>query len=240
MTPYKTEKICKLDSAASVKTKTPHALYHYIAFPFEERVKVFKVVPFVKIILTSPYESGIIILSLFRIAILFQKEISMADSRKKLSDKIERLKAHGALNPHPEKVTYSFFIDSLLEFFDPNDLVKVKYEMLRSVEKEGFSVTNAAKEFGFSRPSFYQAQSEFKKHGIAGLTRGQPGPKSAHKLTDEIMEFIDKSIKKGDPLRSRILAPKIKERFKVEIHPRSIERAVMRRKKKESTPKKKK
>lgn len=240
MTPYKTEKICKLDSAANVKIKTPHALYHYIAFPFEKRVKVFKVVPFVKIILTSAYVSGIITLTPFRIAILFQKEISMADSKKKLSDKIERLKAHGALNPHPEKVTYSFFIDSSLEFFDPDDLVQVKYEMLRSVEKEGFSVTNAAKEFGLSRPSFYQAQSEFKKHGIAGLTRGQPGPKSAHKLTDEIMEFIDKSIKEGDPLRSRILAPKIKEQFKVEIHPRSIERAVMRRKKKESTPKRKK
>jgi len=240
MTPYKTDKICKLDSAASVKTKMPHALYHYIAFPFEKRVKVFDATPFVKIILTSPYESGIITLTLFWITILFQKEISMADSKKKLSDKIERLKAHGALNPHPEKVIYSFFINSSLEFFDSNDLVQVKYEMLRSVEKEGFSVTNAAKEFGFSRPSFYQAQSEFKKHGIAGLTRDQPGPKSAHKLTDEIMEFIDKSIKEGDPLRSRILAPKIKERFKVEIHPRSIERAVMRRKKKESTPKKKK
>jgi len=45
MTPYKTEKICKLDSAASVKTKTPHALYHYIALPFKKRVKVFKVRP---------------------------------------------------------------------------------------------------------------------------------------------------------------------------------------------------
>jgi len=164
----------------------------------------------------------------------------MADSKKKLSDKIKRLKTHGALNPHPGKVTYSFFTDSSLEFFDPNDLVQVKYEMLRSVEKEGFSATNAAKEFGFSRPSFYQAKSEFKKHGIAGLTRDQPGPKSAHKLTDEIMEFIDKNIKEGEPLRSRILAPKIKERFNVEIHPRSIERAVMRRKKKESIPKSRK
>ena len=239
MTPYKTENICKLNSAANVKTKMPHALYRYMSFPFKKCIKVFKVAPFAKIILTSPDVGGIIILTPFRIATLFQKEISMADSKKKLSDKIERLKAHGALNPHPEKVTYSLFIDSSLEFFDPNDLVQVKYEMLRSVEKEGCLVTNAAKKFGFSRPSFYQAQSEFKKHGVAGLTRGQPGPKSAHKLTDEIMEFIDKSIKEGQPLRSRMLAPKIKERFEVEIHPRSIERSVARRKKKESTPKRK-
>jgi transposase len=239
MTPYKTKNICKLNSAANVKTKMPHALYRYISFPFKRRITVFKVAPFAKSILTSPDIGGIIILTPFRIATLFQKEISMADSKKKLSDKIERLKAHGALNPHPEKVTYSLFIDSSLEFFDPNDLVQVKYEMLRSVEKEGCSVTNAAKKFGFSRPSFYQAQSEFKKHGVAGLTRGQPGPKSAHKLTDEVMEFIDKSIKEGQPLRSRMLAPKIKKRFGVEIHPRTIERAVARREKKESAPKRK-
>ena len=54
-------------------------------------------------------------------------------------------------------------------FFDPRDLVQVKYEMLRRVQSEGHSVTGAATAFGFSRPSFYQALSAFEEGGLAGL-----------------------------------------------------------------------
>ena len=52
-------------------------------------------------------------------------------------DKTESLKKYGALNPNPQKVVEETFSDSRLEFFDPRDLVQVKYEMLRAVEKEG-------------------------------------------------------------------------------------------------------
>jgi hypothetical protein len=37
------------------------------------------------------------------------------------------------------------------EFFDPRDLVQVKYEMLRRVRIDGASVSQAARDFGFSR-----------------------------------------------------------------------------------------
>ena len=49
-------------------------------------------------------------------------------------DKTESLKKYGALNPHPEKVVEEMFSNAALEFFDPHDLVQVKYEMLRAVE----------------------------------------------------------------------------------------------------------
>lgn len=157
----------------------------------------------------------------------------MAYPKHKRNTKIERLKHDKALNPHPEKVRESNFLESSVGFFDPHDLLQVKYEMLRAVEKEGRSVTESARNFGFSRPCFYQTRAAFEKHGLAGLLRGQPGPKSARKLTDEVMEFIEQSVPEGEPLRSRGLAPKIKARFGIDIHPRSIERAVKRRKKKE-------
>src|SRR5579863_4307408 len=70
--------------------------------------------------------------------------------------KLRSLREQGAVNPRPQTVTDDLFTAS--EFFDPNDLVQVKYEMLRRVEKDGQSVTEAAVKFGFSRPSFYQAQ----------------------------------------------------------------------------------
>ena len=157
----------------------------------------------------------------------------MAGPKKPLDDKTESLKKYGALNPHPHKVAEKTFSDSALEFFDPRDLVQVKYEMLRAVEKEGRSVKHSSEAFGFSRPAFYQVQSQFKQGGVTGLVKKRPGPKSAHKLTDDIMAFIEEKVKDGKPLRARKLAPLIREKFGKDVHPRTIERAVTRRKKKE-------
>ena len=156
----------------------------------------------------------------------------MAEPKKPGDSKTESLKKYGALNPHPEKVVEKMFTDPVLEFFDPRDLVQVKYEMLRTVEQEGRSVKHAAEAFGFSRPAFYQAQSQFNREGVNGLIKKRPGPKSAHKLTDDILTFIEEKVKEGKPLRARTLGPLIKEKFGKDIHPRSIERAVKRRKKK--------
>jgi transposase len=155
----------------------------------------------------------------------------MARPKQPKDDKTESLKKNGALNPHPQKVAEKMFSDSALEVFDPRDLVHVKYEMLRAVDKESRSVKQASEAFGFSRPAFYQAQSHFKQGGVIGLVKKRPGPKSAHKLTDDILAFIEEKVKEGKPLRARQLAPLIKEKFGKDVHPRSIERAVTRRKK---------
>jgi len=156
----------------------------------------------------------------------------MSKIKKTNNDKIKKLQEQGALNFHPERVHDEHFLDSTLEFFDPNDLIQVKYEMLRTVEKEGLPVTEASKKFGFSRPAFYQVKSQFKYGGVSGFIREQPGPKSAHKLTPDIIEFIEVLVKEGEPLRARALVPLIKEKFKKEVHPRTIERAMARREKK--------
>ena len=156
----------------------------------------------------------------------------MTEPKRPKDDKSQHLRKYGALNPHPQKVTEEMFADSALEFFDPRDLVQVKYEMLRAVDKEGRSVKQASKAFGFSRPAFYQAQSQFKEEGVTGLVKKRPGPKSAHKLTADILAFIEEKIEEGKPLRARKLAPLIREKFGKDVHPRSIERAVLRRKKK--------
>jgi transposase len=156
----------------------------------------------------------------------------MVQPKQPKDDKTESLRKYGALNPHPQRVTETVFSDSVLEFFDPRDLVQVKYEMLRAVDKEGRSVKQASEAFGFSRPAFYQAQSKFKQEGVTGLVKKRPGPKSAHKLTADILAFIEEKIEEGKPLRARKLAPLIREKFGKDVHPRSIERAVLGRKKK--------
>ena len=102
--------------------------------------------------------------------------------------KHQSLREQGTLNPRPQTVTDDVFTAS--EFFDPRDLVQVKYEMLRRVEKEGHSISEAATQFGFSRPSFYHAEAAFQAGGLARLVPHKRGPKKPHKLTAEVLEFI--------------------------------------------------
>jgi transposase len=149
---------------------------------------------------------------------------------KNSSSKRDTLRQQGTLNPHPEAVTDERFQEN--EFFDARDLVQVKYEMLRRVEVEQDSVSRTAAAFGFSRPSFYQAQSAFEQAGIAGLIPQKRGPRRAHKLTAEVMEFIQRSRAADPSLRTEELAQRVWERFGVRVHPRSIERRLSRQQKK--------
>lgn len=75
------------------------------------------------------------------------------------------------------------------EFFDPEDLLQVKCEMLRQVEVDKQPVSQAAKTFGFSRPSFYQAQAAFQDSGLVGLLPHKRGPRSGAKLRQEQMQL---------------------------------------------------
>src|SRR3954467_11179086 len=144
--------------------------------------------------------------------------------------KLEALREGGSLNPRPQDVTDPLFANG--SFFDPRDLVQVKYEMLRRVQSEGHSVTRAATAFGFSRPSFYQALSALEQDGLAGLVPHKRGPKQAHKLTEEILTFIGEVRQKEPSIRLPDLVKRIQERFGTKIHPRSIERSLLRHQKK--------
>ena len=144
--------------------------------------------------------------------------------------KFEALQQQGTLNPRPKQVRDELFLQD--EFFDPRDLVQVKYEMLRRVQAEGQSVTDASANFGFSRPSFYQALSAFEQDGLAGLVPHKRGPKQAHKLTHEVLTFIGEVRQKEPSVRLPDLVKLIQERFGIRVHPRSIERSLLRHQKK--------
>jgi transposase len=148
--------------------------------------------------------------------------------------KLRSLREQGVLNPRPQAVTDELFAAG--EFFDPRDLVQVKYEMLRRVEKDEQSVTEAAAKFGFSRPSFYQAQSALAQRGLAGLIPFKRGPKQARKLSAAILEFIRQARQDDPSLSARDLARGVQERFEVTVHPRTIERALARDQKKRRKP----
>ena len=147
------------------------------------------------------------------------------------SAKIDILRQQGTCNRHPEAVRHELFQCQDGEFFDARDLIQVKYEMLRLVAVEKESVTKAATAFGFSRPSFYEAQSALQRAGLAGLIPHKRGPRAAHKLTPRIMEFVQECRAAQPALRVTELVQLIEERFQVRVHPRSIERRLLSQKK---------
>ena len=138
--------------------------------------------------------------------------------------KIRALVEEGTLNPAPEKLQDPKFLDG--EFFDPRDIVQVKYEMLRRVSVEKASVTGATVEYGVSRPTYYQTKASFGEAGIAGLVPRKRGPRGPHKARGAVLEFIREQRVEGEPIRARQLAEQIRGKFDLDIHPRTIERAV--------------
>ena len=143
-------------------------------------------------------------------------------------DKAMALRRHHALNPRPQAVGDSAFTSGNA-FFDSRDLVQVKYEMLRRVNEDGEPVTQAAADFGFSRPSFYQAQAVFEAEGLPGLLPQRPGPKRAHKLSEEVVDRLEQALKTDPSLNSAQLAQQLEEERGLRVHRRSVERALSRR-----------
>jgi transposase len=147
---------------------------------------------------------------------------------QKDTDKQKALRQHGTLNPRPQDVRHSLFRDS--EFFDPEDMIQVKYEMLRQVHVDNQPVSQAAHDFGFSRPSFYQANASFEQAGLSGLVPLKRGPRGGHKLTPEVMEFLVAKREAEPSLSLAQLAALVKADLNVQVHPRSIERQLLREK----------
>jgi transposase len=106
--------------------------------------------------------------------------------------------------------------------------------MLRRVQTDGWSVTQAAKTFGLSRLSFYHARSAFEREGLSGLVAKKRGPKDAHKLSRAVMAFVEQLIENQPELNARVIAQHIEQRFGRSVHPRSVERALKRQEKKRS------
>ncbi len=148
----------------------------------------------------------------------------MAREPKRNDPKAAALLREGTLNPSPEKVIDPKFREG--DFFDPRDAVQVKYEMLRRVSVENASVTDATGEYGVSRPTYYQAKANFDEAGLAGLVPKKRGPRGPHKLQGEVLAFVEKRHVPGEPIRARELAELIREEFSIDVHPRTIERAL--------------
>lgn len=170
------------------------------------------------------YLTSSIILYIFYMTLMDKKIPSDSDSKK------AALRSAGALHPNPNAVRDEAFVQG--DFFDSNDLMQVKYEMLRRHREEQKTVAEVARAFGTSRQSFYSAKALFDSQGIPGLIPKRRGPRGAHKCTEEVLDFAEQW-KDEYPAEGTVRLPEaIEQHFGIRINPRSIDRALVRRKKK--------
>ncbi len=154
----------------------------------------------------------------------------MPRNRKGHDPKLETLLELGTVHAHPEQVRDPLFLGN--EFFDSRDLVQVRYEMLRRVRVEGHSITDTAAAFGLSRQSFYEIQDSMEREGITGLLPRKRGPRHARKLNGDAMVVVAAELEREPNLAATALARRLAERLGLQVHPRSIERALQRQEKK--------
>jgi len=133
----------------------------------------------------------------------------------------DELHRNGSFNHRADTVSAGIFNQS--SFFDAHDLIQVKYEMLRAVEKERRDVTSVSEDFGFSRVSFYQIKKEFDENGIAGLLPKKRGPKGSRKLSGSDVDFA-RSLE-ATHTKAQILN-RLKEERGVEVSKRTLERQL--------------
>jgi transposase len=88
------------------------------------------------------------------------------------------------------------------------------------------SVTEVSDEYGVSRPTFYQAKADFADAGLAGLVPRKRGPRGPHKIQGEVQAFLQAQVEPGEPIRARELANRLRIEFGLDVHPRTIERAL--------------
>lgn len=150
-------------------------------------------------------------------------------SRRSPDPKLAALKTTSTLNRNPQAITDPQFRGD--GFFDPRDLVQVRYEMVRRHRVEDVPVAMTARLFGVSLPTAYQAHAAFEAEGVAGLLPKRRGPRHGHKLTPEVVAHLERRRREQPDWRTGDLQADLQRTFGLTIHRRSLERMLRGKKK---------
>ena len=142
------------------------------------------------------------------------------------AEKRKALRAQGTLNPEPSGVVAEPF-RTHPGFFDAEDKLQVRYELLRAPAQGDMTVAEACRAFGVSRQTFYTLRRAFEARGVAGLTEAKRGRKGPLKASVEVVEFV-RAAKASDSTASGAeLARRVEERFGIGLHRRTVERLLV-------------
>ena len=102
--------------------------------------------------------------------------------------------------------------------------------MLRAVMLNEMTVTEASRQFGFSRAAYYKVEKGFDAAGVNGLFLQKTGPKAAVKATEEILRFAD-GLREADPgITNDRIIEEIQAQKGITLHKRSLQREWSKKK----------
>ena len=144
----------------------------------------------------------------------------------RLDPKADSLARCGALHPHPGRVQDALFRGST--FFDPRDLIQVRYELVRRFRVNGHAAAEVARSFGVSRQSLYLLARAFQQRGLPALFPRKRGPKAASKCTDEVLAFVRARQAQSPHLTLDELLSDLRQHRGVTLHGRTLQRRLTR------------
>ena len=139
--------------------------------------------------------------------------------------KRENLREAGVLNPKPERIQDPLFLESP-DFFDTQDDLQVRYEMLRAHLVDGDNVSAICQRFGVSRQTFYNLQEKYLSEGTPGLLAKRPGPKGPSKLTEDVLSFVKQRLQTDTSISTPELLTQVQKEFRVSFHRRTLEKLL--------------
>ena len=139
--------------------------------------------------------------------------------------KRRHLQEAGLLHPQPERVRDPLFRQAT-EFFDAEDHLQVRYEMLRAHLVAHDAISAICDRFGVSRQTFYNLQVKFVGHGTGGLLPRPPGPKGPRKLTARVLAFVSRRLVDEGAPSTKDMREEIQGQFGLDLHRRTIEKLV--------------
>ena len=140
------------------------------------------------------------------------------------TSKRQALQQVRAFNPHPEQVKAQRF--ETYAFFDPEDKVQVKYEMLRQREVDRAPLVVSCREFGFTRESYRQVLERFRSEGMGGLFGRKPGRRQPLKVSESVRNWLRNEHGREESLGADELARRCAEQTGVRLSRRTVYRVL--------------
>jgi hypothetical protein len=115
--------------------------------------------------------------------------------------KSEILARHHCLHATHARVSDPLFDHS--DFFDPQDLLLVKYETLRRVRVDRWTVARAARAAALSRTAWYDALHRWEQAGLIGLVPDPRGPRHPRRRVKAGCRFLANRVPATDSAQKR-------------------------------------
>ena len=126
-----------------------------------------------------------------------------------------------------------FFLKKQLRFSGPRGILPVsdddevgrRLAMLIVGQCEGRGATQAARQFHFSRPRYYQLLAAFEQEGALGLALEPRGPKTDYRRTEHIVRLVIRHRFLDAEASAEVIAQKLRQAGHI-ISQRSVERII--------------